>query len=62
MNMNFVQTNAAMVISIDTLKEFKTPGSEKKIRRKLKKASKSITPLILKSKGEIANISEKKSQ
>jgi hypothetical protein len=35
-----------MAISPDALKEFKTPGSEKKIRRKLKKASKSITPLI----------------
>ncbi len=49
-----------LALLTDALQEFQTPGSEKKLRRKLKKVSKSITPLVLKSKGEIANFSEKK--
>jgi len=51
-----------LTLLTNALKEFKTPRTEEKMRRKLKKASKSITPLVLKSKKEIANFSVKKSE
>jgi hypothetical protein len=45
----------------DALKEYKTPKSDKKLTKKIKKASKSITPLILKFKKEAAKFPGKKS-
>ena len=45
----------------DALKEYNVPGFEKKLSRKIKKASKSITLIVLKSKKKAAQFPEKKS-
>jgi hypothetical protein len=55
------QIKAEIIVKLtDALKEYKTPKSEKKLTKKIKKAGKSITPVVLKSKKDSATISEKK--
>jgi len=44
------------------MKEYKTPASEKKLAKKLKKATKEITPLVLKTKVKKATAADKKKE
>jgi hypothetical protein len=46
----------------DAMKEYKTPASEKKLAKKLKKATKEITPLVLKTKAKKATAADKKKE
>jgi len=55
------QIRAEIIVKLtDALKEYKTPKFDKKLTKKIKKAGKSITPVILKSKKNVASFSEKK--
>ena len=46
----------------DAMQEYQTPGTKKKLAKKLKKASKSIAPLVVKSKQEKAKSPGNKSE
>ena len=55
------QTKLEVIAKLnEALKEYKIPGSEKKLTKEIEKAGKSIAEVILKNKKETAPSSEKK--
>jgi hypothetical protein len=55
------QIKAEIIVKLtDALKDYKTPKSDKILAKKIKRAGKSIAPVVLKSKKDVTRIAEKK--